>query len=1179
MSADTSAPYPNSAPHDPQQDDDVRRARTRARRAMQLAEEAQALPLTSQHGFVLDACKDDAQLLDEVTALLARINDDSDGVDFLSESAVSFASPLVRAVRSVDDRARETATDEVRASLEGRYVLLEEIGRGGSAVVHRAHDLRHRREVAVKIVALDTAGRSAPHRFAQEIDFAARLQHPYIVPLIDSGRVDGAYFYVMPLVRGETLATRLQRERMLSLTDALAIAQDVAEALNAAHAMGVVHRDIKPSNILLEQGHAVVADFGIALALESTTTRMTTTGTVVGTAHYMSPEQAAGEREIDGRSDVYSLGCVVYEMLAGEVPFPGATFHAVQAKHLHAPIPDISILRPTLPPHVQAVMARALAKVPADRYASAPDFVSALRRASEAPIDRDVALGQRPAPAPPAAPTRVTPPARRLRRRWAVLAAAVVGTVATLLAVQRGTLGTVFRPAPPPLDPQTFVLFPFERAGAIPASLGETDRLRDAFRKWQDLHVVDAPSVEQVLPGGSAGALSLRETLRAARALGAGRFARGSVSADPEGIWVRALLYTADSGRLTGEASARLRLVDTQVDSVFERLAYELLFREQVERLPRTLRPLAPGTPSYLAHRRFLEGQLATSGWNLGVADSAFAQAARLDRDYRQAWLWLGLVRRWNGREATAWRGAARQAGQGSGPLGELDSALASGLLALSEDRVPSACRTLDELVIRAPREFSAWYASADCRARDSVVVRDAKSPTGWRFRSSRHTAVAHYQRAFTLLPSILRGLRPDGFRGARALFQVSRNILVVGRALAPDTTRFFSYPALAGDTLVFVPVPALDYQRGTRPSPPGVTSRADVADGVSPFEVARMRLRRIFRDVAAAWVAESPGADSYEALGIALQWLGDPGALDTLMIARRLANTLSSRAEVTATAVVVGVLLGAPGDTVMLARAMQLADSLLADSALVMADPRGALTIAALTGRGALAARLASRAPEHPSQSFPPHVRSAAERLLVFGSLGGPVDSLRRLEEEVEALLRRDVGDTRPSREAVLRRPAVLSLAQHRMSALGSLAAGPDLLLDASQGWIAGDTARVHRRLAAIVEGRRSVAPEDISMDALLPEGQLWQGIGFPRQAASQLDATLGVLPRVTLSMSDPAPAAALVRAMALRAELAASFNDRAEARRWARAVIVLWRSADPFLQPVVARMRALMS
>ena len=266
-------------------------------------------------------------------------------------------------------------------TLLDRYRIERELGAGGMATVYLAYDLRHDRKVALKVLRPELAAVIGGARFLAEIRTTANLQHPHILALYDSGQTDTSVFYVMPFVVGESLRERLNREKQLPVDDALRIAGEVADALDYAHRQGVVHRDIKPENILLHDGRALVADFGIALAVSrsDSTTRMTETGMSLGTPHYMSPEQAMGEREITARSDVYALGCVLYEMLTGEPPFTGPTAQAIVARVMTDAPRSITAQRHTVPPHVEAVVRRALEKLPADRFGTAGQFAEALR--------------------------------------------------------------------------------------------------------------------------------------------------------------------------------------------------------------------------------------------------------------------------------------------------------------------------------------------------------------------------------------------------------------------------------------------------------------------------------------------------------------------------------------------------------------------------------------------------------------------------------------------------------------------------------------------------------------------------------------------------------------------------------------------------------------------------------
>ncbi|HEY7614823.1 MAG TPA: protein kinase [Gemmatimonadales bacterium] len=273
----------------------------------------------------------------------------------------------------------------LQTALEDRYRLEREVGAGGMATVYLAQDLRHDRRVALKVLRPELAAVIGAERFLAEIKLTANLQHPHILPLFDSGSADSYLYYVMPFVEGETLRDRLTREKQLAVPDAVRIATEVAAALDYAHRHGVVHRDIKPENILLHDGQALVADFGIALAASKASgARMTETGMSLGTPHYMSPEQAMGEREITARSDVYALGAVLYEMLSGEPPFTGNTAQAVVARVLTETPRSLATQRHTIPRHIEAAVVTALEKLPADRFATAAAFADALKDKSYA---------------------------------------------------------------------------------------------------------------------------------------------------------------------------------------------------------------------------------------------------------------------------------------------------------------------------------------------------------------------------------------------------------------------------------------------------------------------------------------------------------------------------------------------------------------------------------------------------------------------------------------------------------------------------------------------------------------------------------------------------------------------------------------------------------------------------
>jgi serine/threonine-protein kinase len=370
-----------------------------------------ALALTSgaRAEFLTRACGSDEALRREVEAFLDAVADD----DFLERRRSERADESPTAARRTLER--------VAAVLGEQYAIEREIGHGGMATVFLARDLRQRRQVAVKVLRPELSMVLGAGRFLREIELTASFQHPHILPLFDSGSADGLLYYVMPYVAGESLRARIARERQLPVADAVRIATEVASALEYAHRHGVVHRDVKPENVLLaEDGSALVADFGIALAVtQAADERLTETGLSLGTPQYMAPEQAMAERDVDGRVDVYALGAVTYEMLAGEPPFTGPSTQAIAARVLTDTPRPLTAERPSVPPHVESAVRTALEKLPADRFTSARAFADALA---------DTRITSRPHDAPA---TPRSAPARRESHRLLL-------ALATLLTVSVG---------------------------------------------------------------------------------------------------------------------------------------------------------------------------------------------------------------------------------------------------------------------------------------------------------------------------------------------------------------------------------------------------------------------------------------------------------------------------------------------------------------------------------------------------------------------------------------------------------------------------------------------------------------------------------------------------------------------------------------------------------------------
>ena len=531
----------------------------------------------------------------------------------------------------------------LQEGLAGRYAVERELGRGGMAAVYLARDLRHDRLVALKVLHPELAMSVGTDRFAREIRFAARLQHPHILPVHDSGDVPGTsgepalLWFSMPFIEGESLRERLTRDRQLPLAEAIRITREVADALDYAHRHGLIHRDIKPENILLSGGHALVADFGVARALAPGTgehAALTGTGLAIGTPAYMSPEQATGEQSLDPRSDIYSLGCVLYEMLAGEPPFAGPTAQVILARVLtEAPRPLRSI-RPDLPPVIEKIVAGAIARAPADRYPSVAEFSRELEAAS-AQITT------------PGGGTLMSPsPARRLRvPLFAVLGLGFLLGIGVLFAWRQRQSGT-------PADGAVLLaVLPFENLGDSSDAYfadGITDEVRGKLSSLPDFQVIARASSAQYRG-------TTRPLKEVARELGVRYLLTGTVRWIKTGganrVQVRPeLVEVVKSGATVGRWE---RPFDAALDDVFKvqadiagQVAVALKGELAAAAMPTTA---AAPTGNVAAYDEFLRGEQSYYGSSgsasLRQAADHYEAATTLDTAFARAWSRLAMVR------------------------------------------------------------------------------------------------------------------------------------------------------------------------------------------------------------------------------------------------------------------------------------------------------------------------------------------------------------------------------------------------------------------------------------------------------------------------------------------------------------------------------------------------------
>jgi tetratricopeptide (TPR) repeat protein/tRNA A-37 threonylcarbamoyl transferase component Bud32 len=535
-------------------------------------------------------------------------------------------------------------SQSIAIALAGRYQVERPLGRGGMATVFLAEDLKHHRRVAIKVLDPGVAAAIGPERFLREIETVAKLTHPHILPLHDSGVASGLLFYVMPFVEGESLRERLTREKQLPLDDALRVAREVADALSYAHSHGVVHRDIKPENILLEEGHAVVADFGIARAVAGAE-KLTATGIAVGTPAYMSPEQAAGSHDVDGRSDLYSLGCVLYEMLAGQPPFTGPTAESLAHQHLNVSPRPVTELRPAVPAAVAAALQRALAKTPADRFNPVAQFAEALGQ-------RESTLTPAAVGAPVVAPL---PAPRRHRARWLAGAAVVVIALVTVAAWQgwgpfEGWLGGPGHQHPARKDwilvaefdgPPGDSLLTASVRSLVSSALDQSEIVatvpRDQIRVG--LQLAGKPAGARVGPE-LARELAYRSAVRTVLEGDIGRIGRG--------YSVVLRVVNADSATVVLTERATAKNEDALIPvlgGLATRLRRDLGERREAIAATRPMNAVA--TPSFEAYRlrmRAAQMMQSNSPVALRAAISTLRDALALDPDFASAWSLMGNV-------------------------------------------------------------------------------------------------------------------------------------------------------------------------------------------------------------------------------------------------------------------------------------------------------------------------------------------------------------------------------------------------------------------------------------------------------------------------------------------------------------------------------------------------------
>jgi serine/threonine-protein kinase len=580
--------------------------------------------------------------------------------------------------------------EELSVALADRYRIDRELGRGGMAYVFLAQDLKHHRSVAIKVLRPELAQALGAERFLREIEIAARLTHPHILPMHDSGEAGGFLYYVMPYVEGESLRDLLGREQQLPVDKAVDIARQVAGALSYAHSHDIVYRDIKPENILLAGDEVVVADFGIARAITAAGgEQLTSTGIAVGTPAYMSPEQGSGETHLDGRSDLYSLGCVVYEMLAGAPPFVGPTAQAIQARRMTDPVPPLRTVRETVSSYMEEAIVKALSKVPADRFATAAQFAEALTQPGKG--------GE--------------VPSRRILMVGAAAIALALGVWATVRLSRRANA---------PLDPNLVAVAPFEvlhqkldlwREGLVDvlsrdmdgAGILRTVPITVVLRHW---HGRADPAAATELGRRTGARLALF----------------GAVA--PEGadsVRLRGTVLDVASGRTLFDVE-RVDQVD-RIDRLGDSVTVDVLRALGRSAPGAPIRLVSAGTKSLPALRAFLRGEQLFRRFSLDSAIEEYERAVEFDSTYAPALDRLGWAHGWRGEDSDS---SSLQAARFNHGLAPRESLLitADSLGAVADDTLNHAYWTdllrihtiTEEAVRRYPDDPEVWYRLGEAR-------------------------------------------------------------------------------------------------------------------------------------------------------------------------------------------------------------------------------------------------------------------------------------------------------------------------------------------------------------------------------------------------------------------------------------------------------------------------------
>ncbi|HET9425686.1 MAG TPA: hypothetical protein VFO55_09970, partial [Gemmatimonadaceae bacterium] len=873
---------------------------------------------------------------------------------------------------------------------------------------------------------------------------------------------------------------------------------------------------------------AHLGDFGIARALTNTFGENSTSANIVrGTAAYMSPEQSQASPSLDGRSDLYSLACVFYEMITGMPAFTGPTAENIIAQRLLHPPRELRVYRPTVADALDKVVAKALCVAPADRYPTATAFVEALEAAAH------------------------EAPARPSRRR-APAVARVAGLMALVMVGWVGWRGVGIVTGGGATDTLRVAVFPFDGAAVTPGFVPD-HLLSTALRRWDGLEVVSA----RAGLGADAGApIPMDEAERMASSLRAGRLIRGSVANAGDRTVVSADYIDVRTG-LVHSAQAVLPADSGRRWDTFMALADSLVLRGRTD----GSRQAASERRSLLATQLFIDAMTAHRAWDLDAADTLLARLVRLDGSAGRAHAWLAQVRSWNGRPKEEWIASVDRAIADSASLRSEELLMARGLASLAAGDYPRACAHYRMLVAQDARSFAGWYGLGECHIQDPVVLPDARSVSGWRFRGSYQQAVDGFTRAFELLPATYSGFAAGGYSRLRLLLFTSARRVQSGRREGSDRTEFLGRPVLSGDSVVLVPWKQELVMSGDARA---ASSRAAI-----------LKLRTRFHQIAARWSGafpNSPGAR--EALAISLELQGNRAALDTMRAAAALAATPFDRTRLAASATLLLLKFSLPQDVRGVTSAVRVADSLLRANRAPSSQMAAVLApLAALVGdcdRTAALIRASASPLSHAGNTIPADVVGdvhAWHAQTVMGCRGVANQSLENIGRR--ANITHLDGVSRTAAENMLLGQLVRSRFPLDSSWTLRLAEGGDYLLRAQARAITGQPDSARAILTKIGQSRSAMLPGELAPESVLSEALLWLRLGDTATAVRGLRASLENIdhsgPMSTAqAANNTLHVAAIVRGVLLLAEL-----EQSEPNVWRAASQALRRSARPSGQP----------